>query len=65
MSLPAHVGKCVTCGKLRFKSRKAAKKYVILRFPNDRMSVYRCGNYFHFGHTPRAVNKGAKARSRN
>jgi len=54
------IGRCDYDGKMCFTSRKAAKKYMIKKFPHDRMSVYRCpaSDYFHFGHTPYAVAHG-------
>ncbi len=58
------VGTCDDCGKLRFKSRKQAKVYMHNRFPKERMSVYRCGGYFHFGHTPYGVARGYQERNR-
>jgi hypothetical protein len=56
------VGTCEECGKLKFTSRKLTRKYMHKRFPNQKFSVYRCGAYFHFGHTPWRVREGKKAR---
>jgi hypothetical protein len=29
------------------------------------MSVYRCGNYYHFGHTPWKIKKGVNKKNRS
>lgn len=58
----APIGTCSDCGKLCFASRKKARQYMNQRFPQAKMSVYRCGAYFHFGHTPWAVKRGVVGR---
>lgn len=45
-----YVGKCDTCGKNRFVTRAMARAAARDLHPGDPMSVYRCGNYFHYGH---------------
>ncbi len=57
------IGKCPDCGKYRFVTRKAAKGYMHRYFPEEKMSVYKCRGYFHFGHTPYAIRRGAEART--
>ena len=63
MTFIAPIGTCPDCGKLRFTSRKKTKQYMHNRFPKERMSVYRCGAYFHFGHTPWGVKRGVQDRN--
>jgi hypothetical protein len=59
------MGKCDVCGKNKFESRKQAKQYIRRRFPKQHMSVYRCGNYYHFGHTPWKIKKGVNKKNRS
>jgi hypothetical protein len=47
------MGECSKCGKKRFKSKKAARNYARSAFPKDRVQVYMCGGYYHFGHGDR------------
>lgn len=56
------VGTCPDCGKRRYVTRKAARRVARLVCPGEQVSVYRCGDYFHFGHTPYIIARGAKAR---
>lgn len=59
------IGRCTECGKLCFTSRKLAKQYLIRKFPQDKMTVYKCPyrpEYFHFGHTPYPVRRGWASR---
>lgn len=56
------IGRCSDCGKLRFENRKATKKYINKRFPGDHMTIYKCGEYFHFGHTPYGIKRGTTDR---
>jgi hypothetical protein len=44
------VGICPQDGKRRFLSRSDAKKAARDLFPGEPLSVYRCDDYFHFGH---------------
>jgi hypothetical protein len=62
MAKAFHVGRCSTCGKLRFTSRKTAKKFMYSHFGKDRMTIYRCGGYYHFGHTPYRIRRGFSER---
>ena len=54
----AHVGTCHTCGKLCFLTRKDARMYLRKSFPGEKMSIYPCGDYYHFGHTPWGIKRG-------
>lgn len=59
----APVGTCEECGKQCFPTRKAARGYMKRkRTDGEALSVYRCGEYFHFGHTPYMVARGAQQR---
>ena len=60
---PYSVGRCSECGKQCFRSRKAAKRHVAKLFPGDRMSIYTCGEFFHFGHTPYSVKNSMVSRN--
>jgi hypothetical protein len=53
---------CSTCGKRRYRTRKAAKLALRKLNTSDSMSVYRCGEFWHFGHTPWQVRRGVTAR---
>lgn len=52
------VGECKKCGKMCFPTRKAARHYKKKRFPQASMTIYKCGEYFHFGHTPYGIKRG-------
>ena len=47
-----YVGHCPDCGKLRFTSRRLAKRAARGGYDNGRMVAYPCGRYWHFGHPP-------------
>lgn len=53
---------CETCGKKCYASRKIAKDSARAVHPSERMSVYRCGDYWHYGHMPNAVRFGVLPR---
>ena len=55
---------CEDCGKLRYLSRKAARLAARRGHPGESMSTYRCGDYWHIGHTPYAIKRGFKERAR-
>ncbi len=57
-------GKCETCGKLKFKSKQAARYYARSSFPKDRVSVYVCGGYYHFGHGDQLGRRGSRNRKK-
>jgi hypothetical protein len=46
-----HLGNCATCGKHRFVTRKDAKRAARFLHPEDAMRAYRCGPWWHYGHT--------------
>lgn len=54
---------CPTCGKLRYFTRKAAKAARHRTNRSDHISIYRCGDYFHIGHTPWQIRTSLQARS--
>ncbi len=56
------VGTCEDCGKQRFTSRKKAKANAHMRHPGVKFTVYACGEYFHYGHTPYSIAKGYVSR---
>jgi uncharacterized OB-fold protein len=45
-----HQGRCPDCGKLMFATRKAAKVNARRNHKDEQMSIYRCGDYWHYGH---------------
>lgn len=55
--------RCPDCGKYRYVSRRAAKAARRRVHRSESMSVYRCGDYWHIGHTPRAIRTGEEQRS--
>lgn len=57
-AVAGHGTRCPDCGKRRFNSRKAARKAARTIKPGEQMGVYRCGDYWHFGHTPYVVARG-------
>lgn len=65
MSTPYRGGdRCPDCGKLRYLTRAEAKR-IARRVPKDhrgRLSVYRCGDFWHLGHLPKGVIAGAFTR---
>lgn len=52
------VGTCPDCGKLRFLTRKSARAHLRKRKYKEHVSVYPCGEFYHFGHTPYVIRKG-------
>lgn len=54
---------CTECGKFRYITRKAAKAARRRTNRHDSMSVYRCGDYWHIGHTPHQIRQGYAERS--
>jgi hypothetical protein len=56
----AWAGLCPVCGKHRFATRKAAKAAARARYPGEALRAYRCGSYWHMGHTPRWIVRGDK-----
>lgn len=57
------LGTCVVCGKRSYASKQAAKRAMKRLYPEDRQSVYRCGDFYHFGHLPGVVRAGREARA--
>jgi len=47
------VGRCPRCGKVRFLSRADAKTAKRILHPDDHMTAYMCGRYWHYGHNHR------------
>jgi len=62
--MPYSVGSCPKCGKQCFTSRKAARAHWRKRLPQEQMSVYQCGQYFHYGHMPYSVQRGLTPRNK-
>lgn len=59
----AGFGRCDHCGKIRYKTRKAAKaairRITARRGGRDgRLYVYTCDGWFHFGHQPSIITRG-------
>jgi hypothetical protein len=50
---------CATCGKASFPSRKLAKQQARRVHPGEKMSEYRCGDWWHYGHLAPAIIAGA------
>jgi len=57
------VGTCPTCGKRCYLTKRTAvraSRQITTR--TGRLHPYRCGDYWHLGHLPRNVVKGAITR---
>lgn len=56
-------GECTSCGKLRFLTKAAAKRAASqLPHRQGRLNAYRCGDFWHIGHLPRAIARGLATR---
>jgi hypothetical protein len=51
---------CPVCGKVRYSSRARAKQAIrqIRSRVGGHMNAYRCGDFWHVGHTPTALIRG-------
>lgn len=47
-----------TCGKIRYSTRRDARKAARDQFPGDHLTAYLCGDWWHFGHIPKRVLHG-------
>lgn len=56
-NVPRH-GACPECGKVRYRSRKDARKVAREVYPGTHLSPYRCGEFWHLGNLPRAIING-------
>lgn len=59
-----HIGDCPVCGKNRFRTRKAARRFIKARHQGEQMYVYSCGEFFHIGHKIQDVVEGKISRRR-
>lgn len=57
--IPQH-GLCddPTCGKVRYKNRRDAKRAAKKFHPGSHLSAYECLGYWHFGHPPKRIIQG-------
>lgn len=56
-------GQCPTCGKVRYLTKAAAKRAIARHEHRDgRLNAYRCGEFWHIGHLPRAIARGLATR---
>lgn len=46
---------CRECGKMNYHTRKSAKYAIKHGYMDPEMGVYRCGDYFHVGHSWRKL----------
>lgn len=60
---PGHVRTCDACGKRCFVSRKDARKYSRTQMPGNNWSIYKCGEYWHYGHKPADMKSGKRTRA--
>jgi hypothetical protein len=56
------IGTCEHCGKGCWTSKKIAKAAARRNHPGERLSVYECGRWWHYGHLDYPVLRGIKAR---
>lgn len=57
------VGRCPVCGKSRFFTKLAARRFARRVLPGETLNVYECGGFWHLGHLPSTVRRGMTARS--
>lgn len=50
--------KCPSCGKVRYLDRAEARRAARGMFPAEALRAYRCGDFWHIGHTPDWVKRG-------
>lgn len=55
------VGTCPRCGKRSFTSRRNARRAARAIHPDTPLRAYRCGQHWHYGHTPDWVRRGQAA----
>lgn len=59
-------GRCPTCGKIRWLSRKdaklAAKRTLSQQGRGKKLNAYACGDYWHIGHPPPELGRGTTTR---
>lgn len=48
---------CPTCGKRRYLTRKQARQFARKLHPGERLSPYKCGDYWHLGHLPKDITQ--------
>lgn len=53
------------CGKFAYLTRKDARATARRAHPNESMSQYQCGGYWHIGHLPVHVVNGSTPRLRD
>lgn len=54
------MARCEECGKIRYLSKNAAKRAAKrMRGRRGALNAYRCGEFWHLGHLPEAVKRGA------
>jgi hypothetical protein len=56
------VGRCPTCGKARFFTKLAARRFARRVLPGESLNVYECEGFWHLGHLPRTVRNGYTSR---
>lgn len=61
--IPDHIGLCEVCGKQCYGSRKAAKGAAHRNHPEEKLSIYRCNGFFHYGHKSYVVTRGLAERN--
>jgi hypothetical protein len=54
-----YVGTCPTCGKLRYSDRSTARRAARALYPHTALRAYRCGTWWHIGHTAGWRKRGA------
>lgn len=56
-------GACPTCGKVRHRSRRAARRFARRwHGKHSGLRPYRCGRYFHLGHLADPIRHGDATR---
>jgi hypothetical protein len=57
------LGICTECGKRIYTHKAHAKKAARVFHPGEHLAVYRCGEWWHYGHLPKPVREGKTTRS--
>jgi hypothetical protein len=55
------IGTCQRCGKRCYATRREAKRAARALHPDAPLRAYRCGTWWHVGHTPDWVRRGEDA----
>jgi len=52
------IGTCPDCGKKRYATRKDARRAARAFHRTESLRAYRCGDWHHYGHSPKWRKRG-------